>query len=419
MKPRPDSESTISPPPPNLSKWSRPQPPSVNPSGKPTAQSISPSPQAKTPQETPLPQRKTSSSSQHDQSQPRIDPGPSNTPQTAQHKNLKLPRNPWGKWARPNDPTQNNSQLPQEPPSHQAPHQQPPHLQASHQQTPRQQAPRQQPPHRQASHQQTLQQTLHQEVLREQPPHQQPRHQRAQHLRPTKKRDVAPRKAPRLVPTSQETISTRSPRGKGLSNHRQPETNVKQTEIGAKPEEKETYADYIPPVEHEVAQSDRKHSWDKTNFKTRGSIAAHFRGHEADSSPYLKLPVDIRTRLKEGVEKEKRRKAILTRQGQVLPDVFIPSTVSVGQLARLLNVRLSTCYFSVGVISVFISWVYAEQLQKKMAAAGMTEESAFDHSMSFSLITNIHLLIDCCIGDSFDVRLRCLTSGRIQQKPSD
>jgi hypothetical protein len=41
-------------------------------------------------------------------------------------------------------------------------------------------------------------------------------------------------------------------------------------------------------------------------------------------------------------EKEKRKKAKLLKR--VKKDVFIPSTVSVGQLARLLNVRMGEHY---------------------------------------------------------------------------
>jgi translation initiation factor IF-2 len=181
-----------------------------------------------------------------------------------------------------------------------------------------------------------------------------------------------------------------------------------------------SYADYVPPAEDGIVNESlkrvRKPGWDKANFKTRGSIASQFRRHEADSSGPSKFTMGVQARLREGEEKDKRRKARLTRK--VLPDVFIPSTVSVGQLARLLNVRLSRCCFSAGVISVLISWVYAEQLQKKMVTAGMAEESAYDHGMPPNLIRNTHLLIDCCIGDSFDIRIRCLTSGRIQQKSS-
>ena len=77
---------------------------------------------------------------------------------------------------------------------------------------------------------------------------------------------------------------------------------------------------------------------EKANYKTRGSIASHFREQGAVIPAYSRTGYDIKAKLGARREKERIRKAKSVKKVNV--DVFIPSTVSVGQLARLLNVRM-------------------------------------------------------------------------------
>ncbi|KAL4258479.1 TRAFAC class translation factor GTPase superfamily protein [Pleurotus pulmonarius] len=61
--------------------------------------------------------------------------------------------------------------------------------------------------------------------------------------------------------------------------------------------------------------------------------------------------------------KVKRKKTSLPKEKQVAADVYIPSTVSVGTLSRLLGVKLET-------------------LQRRMFRAGMGDESSYDHVLT-------------------------------------
>jgi hypothetical protein len=99
-------------------------------------------------------------------------------------------------------------------------------------------------------------------------------------------------------------------------------------------EESALYANDVP------ASAGRGHKLgrDRTNFKTRGSIASHFREEGAAVPAYSRTGYDIKAKLGARREKERIRKAKSVKKVNV--DVFIPSTVSVGQLARLLNVRM-------------------------------------------------------------------------------
>lgn len=77
-------------------------------------------------------------------------------------------------------------------------------------------------------------------------------------------------------------------------------------------------------------------------------------------------------------EKDKKKNRSLHLK-KVQPDVFIPSVVSVENLARLLNVRLGE------LVQVNIQSetnTSPEWLKRKMVQVGMQEESSYDHSMS-------------------------------------
>ncbi|KAG6874270.1 hypothetical protein C0995_001495 [Termitomyces sp. Mi166 len=89
----------------------------------------------------------------------------------------------------------------------------------------------------------------------------------------------------------------------------------------------------------------------RTAFKERGTLLS--RGHKNDSLSEIEEP-------KKQVKKVK--KAVIIEK-KVSADVYIPSTVSVGTLARLLDVRL-------------------EHLQQKMRLCGMSEEAEYDHVLT-------------------------------------
>lgn len=75
---------------------------------------------------------------------------------------------------------------------------------------------------------------------------------------------------------------------------------------------------------------------DKASFKKRGSISGAFQGEE------VAIPGQSRVNAKfNAAQKDREKKRSFKTVKKVNPDVFIPSTVSVGQLSRLLNVRMS------------------------------------------------------------------------------
>lgn len=98
--------------------------------------------------------------------------------------------------------------------------------------------------------------------------------------------------------------------------------------------------DVVLPTEDPTPHRMAGFSRDKTSFKTRGSIA---RGGEAVITRGQPRTSDLKTKMHAGKEKKRKTKALK----KVNPDVFIPSTVSVGQLARLLNVRMGRCKYYV------------------------------------------------------------------------
>ena len=63
---------------------------------------------------------------------------------------------------------------------------------------------------------------------------------------------------------------------------------------------------------------------------------------------------------------------------QVSQDVFIPSIVSVGQLAKLLDVSLGIILFNYGSPK---SYIALESLQQKMWESGMGDQLSYDHSL--------------------------------------
>ena len=169
-------------------------------------------------------------------------------------------------------------------------------------------------------------------------------------------RDEAPHKAGSLLPSQYSRGADQRSRwesdpkaaksGKGswsqeLNVEPQPETKTA-VEDEDDPEDRslDSYDDDIPPTKEE-SDPVRKHSRGKS-YKTRGSISSQFRGDQVVIPGSSKLTNDIQANMRAKEEKERRLKVRVKKK--VLPDVFIPSTVSVGQLARLLSVRISGCH---------------------------------------------------------------------------
>ena len=74
----------------------------------------------------------------------------------------------------------------------------------------------------------------------------------------------------------------------------------------------------------------------RETFKARGSLISRI-GDDVAIPSHSKAPT-----LRSRVDAAKARKKLAFLEKKVAVDVFIPSTVSVGTLARLLNVRLGT-----------------------------------------------------------------------------
>lgn len=92
----------------------------------------------------------------------------------------------------------------------------------------------------------------------------------------------------------------------------------------------------------------------RVGYKARGSIRLHM---DED----VIIPSHPRVHVQNPAAKKQKKKAIVEKR--VSLDVYIPSTVSVGQLARLLDVPL-------------------EDLQQKMWESGMGDQLSYDHILS-------------------------------------
>lgn len=79
------------------------------------------------------------------------------------------------------------------------------------------------------------------------------------------------------------------------------------------------------------------------------------------------------------IQKQRARKNKALTEKKVTADVYIPSVVSVGQLAQLLDVRLGEPLIPRYFIRSF-RWLAA--LQRKMEQSGMGEETSYDHGAS-------------------------------------
>ncbi|KAG7086642.1 hypothetical protein E1B28_002583 [Marasmius oreades] len=92
----------------------------------------------------------------------------------------------------------------------------------------------------------------------------------------------------------------------------------------------------------------------------RGSIIERLNYLPSSSQPDLN---DRQQRYKRTSEKQNVKKPKAFMEKRIIADVYIPSVVSVGTLAQLLNVRL-------------------EQLRRRMKRSGMAEEASYDHVLT-------------------------------------
>jgi hypothetical protein len=164
-------------------------------------------------------------------------------------------------------------------------------------------------------------------------------------------RDAAPHRAGALQPprNSRAADQQRSRWGNTstvLRNFKGEVSNVQAREdnptaAGDKVDD-ELYENYIPTDESIDSGRNRRLNRDRGSYKTRGSISSQLRGQEATIPAHSR---GVNDRLRSRTEKDRVHNA--KKPKKVNMDVFIPSTVSVGQLARLLNVRMSRCHFNI------------------------------------------------------------------------
>lgn len=116
----------------------------------------------------------------------------------------------------------------------------------------------------------------------------------------------------------------------------------------------------------------------KRSFKERGSLISRL-------SEEVAIPNYSRASNARLVSKEKEKEKMQKAPKAVKPasvDVFIPSVVSVGNLAKSLNVTLGMGDSSFSAtISPLNSLSRTDRLRRKMIQVGMEAEASHDHSM--------------------------------------
>jgi len=109
-------------------------------------------------------------------------------------------------------------------------------------------------------------------------------------------------------------------------------------------------------------------------FKERGSLVLNLESN-------IFTPSRSRETLpRKSPSVQKTKSNFAAERGPV--DVYIPSTVSVGTLARLLKIKLRKQSYVVTILPRGISYDSLAQLQRKMRKSGLVNEAAYDHGMS-------------------------------------
>jgi translation initiation factor IF-2 len=93
----------------------------------------------------------------------------------------------------------------------------------------------------------------------------------------------------------------------------------------------------LPPISDLDSERVRKLGRDKLSYKRRGSISKSISSQLPGGEVIIPAYSRTANRLQAGKGTKKKQKP---KKLKVIADVFIPSTVSVGQLAKLLNVRM-------------------------------------------------------------------------------
>jgi translation initiation factor IF-2 len=189
----------------------------------------------------------------------------------------------------------------------------------------------------------------------------------------------------------EQASSSRLPPDSGAANQisRETEGPARKTHFAAEPASFDWTKD-------RNARSGRPH---RTAYKERGSLLLQVNQDAA-------VPRHLKHGASERQIKAKKKRIV---EKQVSPDVYIPTTVSVGTLARLLGVRLGKVIVALICYSVH---PLLEHLQHRMRQAGMMEESKYDHGTYSS--SNKRLLPS--LNDTYlslDLRLCCPVDGRI------
>jgi hypothetical protein len=138
--------------------------------------------------------------------------------------------------------------------------------------------------------------------------------------------------------------------------------------------ERGSFRPVVPQFETEPSPPSRLF---KSKFKERGSLCS---GRAFVTGANRGSTTEIGRWHGKKRERESGRK-FQTKKVQV--DLYIPSTVSVGQLAKLLNVRLRMVKIFPRTQSTD-SVLFKGTLQRKMDQAGMYEESSYDYGRQSS-----------------------------------
>ncbi|KAL0947419.1 hypothetical protein HGRIS_013532 [Hohenbuehelia grisea] len=148
---------------------------------------------------------------------------------------------------------------------------------------------------------------------------------------------------------------------KEVRNQAEPQLTAKQKEISMADEEDEDSLSTVVPAEDSVdippANSKPGHYERRELHKSRGSVLQQMVNEE---DPVI--AVRMQSKHDETIKTKKKKLGAL-QEKRVSRDVYIPTTVSVGMLAKLLDVKL-------------------ERLQRKMQQAGMGDEASYDHVLT-------------------------------------
>lgn len=154
--------------------------------------------------------------------------------------------------------------------------------------------------------------------------------------------------------------------------------------------------DFMPPNRYEAERGLKRSQ--RADFKSRGSLVERLKLNVGDEILQESVVLPEREDL---TKKYKKRNHVSTPQ---LPDVFIPSLISVGNLARLLDMRLGMVTSVLESVNVLLR-IVAEKLQRCMTRNGMEEQSSYDHSKYCALVMATYAHMNVAVLSADDASL--------------